>query len=127
MTSIAPWLSVPDAPAAVAFYAAGFGALERERLEDGGRVVVARLAIDGAEFWVAEDPDARPAGGSPVRMVVTVADPDALFAQALAAGAIEVFPVGEQHGWRVGRLVDPAGHHWELGSDLALPDEAGPN
>ena len=119
MTSIAPWLSVPDAPAAVAFYAAGFGALERERLEDGGRVVVARLVIDGAEFWVAEDPGVAPdPGGGPVRMIVTVEDPDALFARAVAAGASEVFPVGEDHGWRAGRLADPFGHHWEVGRPL---------
>ena len=119
MTSITPWLSVPDAGAAVAFYTAGFGALERERLEDGGRVVVARLAIDGAEFWVGEDPGvAQGPDGGAVRMIVTVEDPDALFAQALAAGAREVFPVGEDHGWRVGRLADPFGNHWEVGRPL---------
>ena len=124
MTSIAPWLAVPDAAAAVAFYSAGFGALERERLEDGGRVVVARLAIDEAEFWVAEDPGVAPGpGGGAARMIVTVADPDALFAQAVAAGAGVVNPVGEEHGWRVGRLADPFGYHWELGTPL--PDDPG--
>jgi PhnB protein len=54
-------------------------------------------------------------GGGSVRMILTVADPDALFSQALKAGASEIFPVGEQHGWRLGRLVDPYGHHWEIG------------
>jgi len=43
-----------------------------------------------------------------------VADPDAVFAQALAAGASLVFPVTEEHGWRLGRVVDPFGHHWEI-------------
>ncbi|HEV8448208.1 MAG TPA: hypothetical protein VGQ44_15365 [Gemmatimonadaceae bacterium] len=40
MTSIAPWLSVPDAGAALRFYTAAFGAVESERLEDAGIVVV---------------------------------------------------------------------------------------
>ena len=52
-------------------------------------------------------------------MILTVANPDAVFAQALAAGASEVFPVGEGHGWRLGRLVDPFGLHWEIGHQLA--------
>jgi PhnB protein len=47
-----------------------------------------------------------------------VADPDAVFACALAAGATEVFPVGEAHGWRLGRLIDPFGHEWEVGRRL---------
>ena len=47
-------------------------------------------------------------------MMLVVADPDALFAQARAAGASEVHPVSEMHGWRVGRIVDPYGHHREI-------------
>jgi PhnB protein len=51
-------------------------------------------------------------------MILTVADPDAVFGQARAAGAAEVFPVGEENGWRLGRVVDPFGHHWEIGRPL---------
>jgi PhnB protein len=51
-------------------------------------------------------------------MILTVADPDAVFGQARAAGAAEVFPVGEEYGWRLGRVVDPFGHHWEIGRPL---------
>ena len=51
-------------------------------------------------------------------MIWTVADPDTAFARAIAAGASVVFPVGEGYGWRVGRLVDPFGHHWEIGHEL---------
>jgi PhnB protein len=51
-------------------------------------------------------------------MILTVADPDAVFAQAMQAGATEVFPVGEEYGWRLGRIVDPFGHHWEIGHEL---------
>jgi PhnB protein len=51
-------------------------------------------------------------------MVLTVEDPDAMFAQAVAAGAQVVWPVSEQYGWRLGRIVDPYGHHWEIGKPL---------
>jgi PhnB protein len=113
---LAPWLSVPDGPRALEWYAAAFGAVERYRLDDDGRVVVARLAIGGADFWFGEEPGTE--GGGPVRMIVTVTDPEALFARAVAAGAAEVAPVAEEHGWRVGRLADPFGHHWEIGTEL---------
>ena len=36
-------------------------------------------------------------------------------ARAVAAGASEVYPVASRHGWRLGRIVDPYGHHWEIG------------
>ncbi len=57
-------------------------------------------------------------GGATSRMILTVPDPDAVFAQALAAGAREVFPVAEEHGWRIGRVADPYGHHWEIGKPV---------
>ncbi|HEY2120105.1 MAG TPA: hypothetical protein VGH37_13035 [Candidatus Acidoferrum sp.] len=49
---------------------------------------------------------------------MTVADPDAVLLRALKAGATEIYPVGEEHGWRIGRVVDPYGHHWEIGQVL---------
>jgi len=124
-TCIAPWLSVRNGAQAVEFYMAAFGAVEVYRLEDPGGSVVARLSVDGAEFWVAdESPEhfnfsPESLGGSSVRIIFTVADPDAMFARALQAGAIEVYPVSEGHGWRVGRVADPYGHHWEIGRPVA--------
>jgi PhnB protein len=55
---------------------------------------------------------------SPVRMILIVDDPDTVFAQAVRAGATEINPIEEGHGWRVGRLADPSGHHWEVGKPL---------
>ena len=123
MTNIAPWISVHDAAAALAFYMDAFGATELERLEDDGLVVVAQLAVDGADFWIQTDPDAaaEAIGSSPIRMILTVDDPDAVFARAIAAGATEVAPMAEDYGWRVGRVADPSGHHWEIGRRLATP------
>jgi PhnB protein len=119
---IAPWLSVPDGTAAVRFYTAAFGATESDRLEEEpGRVVVAQLSIGGARFWVQHDAESNPGalgGRSPVRMILTVDDPDAWFARAIAAGATEVAPVSDGHGWRIGRIADPCGHHWEIGKPL---------
>lgn len=119
---LAPWLSVADAAGAVDFYKAAFGAVDLERLEDdGGHLQVARLRVGQADFWVQEDGGNDPVslgGRSPVRMIMTVDDPDATFAQAVRAGATEVFPVGEGNGWRAGRVADPSGHHWEVGKPL---------
>lgn len=94
-------------------------------MEDPGGSVVARLAIEGAEFWLADESPEQQSfspeslGGGTVRMILTVPDPDAVFAQAVAAGAREVVPVKEEYGWRLGRVVDPFGHHWEIGHPLA--------
>jgi PhnB protein len=122
-SSIAPWLSVRNGAQAVDFYKSAFGATEVYRLELPGGVV--KLSVDGAEFWVSgESPqpgDLSPEslGGGSVRMILTVTDPDAVFAQALRAGASQVFPVGEEHGWRLGRVIDPFGLHWEIGRPLS--------
>ena len=119
---IAPWLSVADATKAVEYYKAAFGAVELERLEDEAEsVVVAQLSIGGADFWVQQDGETDPhalGDRSPVRMILTVEDPDAVFAQAVGAGAREVAPITEGYGWRIGRVADPSGHHWEIGKPL---------
>jgi PhnB protein len=95
------------------------------RLESPDGAVVAQLAVGSSEFWVAdESPEHKnfspeTLGGATARMVLTVDDPDSVFAQAVAEGAVEVWPVADQeYGWRVGRLVDPFGHHWEIGRPL---------
>ena len=123
--SVAPMLSVRNGARAVEFYISAFGAREVYRVEDPGGAVVSRLSIDGAEFWLSdESPEhgnfsPESLGGSTTRMVLTVPDPDALFAQAVAAGAQVVVAVEEAYGWRLGRVVDPFGHHWEIGRPLA--------
>jgi PhnB protein len=118
MTNIAPWISVPDGQRAIDYYKAAFGAVERYRAEDeAGSVQVAHLGVGEADFWVQQDAGARGADG-PIRMILTVDDPDAVYAQAIAAGATEIAAVYEGHGWRIGRLADPFGHHWEVGRPL---------
>ncbi len=124
-TAIAPMLSVRSGARAIEFYKAAFGASESFRIENESGEVVARLSVGEAEFWLAdESPEhlnfsPESLGGGSVRMVMTVNDPDAAFEQAVKAGATVVWPVENQpYGWRVGRVVDPFGHHWEIGKPL---------
>ena len=122
-TQIQPMLSVRNGKAAVEFYKSAFDAKEVFLLDDSGSVV-ATLSIDGADFWVAdESPEhnnfsPESLKGSTTRMVLIVSDPDAVFARAIAAGAKEIVPVENNYGWRLGRIVDPFGHHWEIGHPL---------
>jgi len=119
-TSIAPMLSVRNGAKALEFYKAAFGAEELFKVEDGGSVV-ATLSVEGAEFWVAdESPEhlnysPETLGGGTVRMVLVVSDPDAAFERAVKAGAKVVVGMKDDYGWRLGRVVDPYGHHWEIG------------
>lgn len=118
--SITPWLNVPSSKQAIEFYKAAFGAVEVFRLENGDSVV-ARLSVEGAELWVGDESSQhfnfspQALNGSTVRIIFSVADPDAMVARAVAAGASEVYPVAQRHGWRLGRIADPYGHQWEIG------------
>ena len=124
-TVIAPMLSVRNGVRAIEFYKAAFGAGELFRLDNESGDVVARLSVGAAEFWLAdESPEhlnfsPESLGGGSVRIVMTVKDPDAAFERAVTAGATVVWPVNDQYGWRVGRIVDPFGHHWEIGKPLS--------
>jgi PhnB protein len=120
-TSVTGTLSVRNWSAAVDFYKAAFDAIELYRVPGGG---VARLSVFGSEFWVAqESPEhlnfsPETLGGCSVRMLLITKDPEAVCAQAVSAGATVIAPVREAHGWLIGRIVDPSGHHWEIARQL---------
>lgn len=125
---ISPMLSVRKGKQAVDFYVAAFRTQALFRVDGEQGNVIAELSAGGARFWIAdESPEnlnfsPESLGGGTVRLVMTVDDPDAVFARALAAGAKPIRAVADQsYGWRVGRLVDPFGHHWEIGKPLAQP------
>ena len=117
MTSIQPELWV-DAPSeAVPFYEAAFGASVLHRVGE-------------AAFWVAGTSrtmrrlSPRMIEGATSRTLLVVDDPESIVRRAVAAGATESSPVGNEHGWRLGRIVDPFGHEWEIGVPLgAWPPE----
>jgi PhnB protein len=124
-TSLAAFLSVRKGAQAVDFYKAAFGAEELFRVEDPTGAVVCNLAINDYSFWVADEaPDYKnfspeTLNGGTVRMILTIEDPDAAFDRAVAAGATVVCPIRVEHAWRIGRIVDPFGHHWEIGKPLS--------
>jgi PhnB protein len=124
-TTLAPMLSVRNGARAVEFYQAALGASTLFRLDAEDGAVVAQMSLGESQFWLAdESPEHRnfspeSLGGSTARMVMVVEDPDASFQRAVDAGATVVRPVtDEPYGWRVGRIVDPFGHHWEIGKPL---------
>jgi PhnB protein len=125
ITAISPLLSVRRGVQAIQFYKQAFGAVELFRIEDDHGHVAARLSIADAEFWLAdESPEhhnfsPETLGGGTVRIILAVDDPDAVFSQAVAAGAVVILPPSNEHGWRISRVVDPFGHHWEIGKPLS--------
>ena len=137
MTGVSPQLSVRRGREAVAFYEQAFGAVEVYRVggTDAHEQVVAQLTVGEASFWVADESpphhnfSPESLGGGSVRLLLIVDDPDAAVARAVAAGATPVAPVSEAHGWRLGRIADPFGHHWEIGKPLMAwpPQECRPH
>lgn len=126
MASIQPELSVRRGRAAIAFYAAAFGAVVRYQVggTEENEAVVAQLFVGDASFWVSDESpphgnfSPESLGGGTVRLLLIVEDPASVVARAVAAGAAEVRAVGEEHGWLLGRIADPFGHHWEIGKPL---------
>lgn len=125
MTTLEPFLNVSNGPEAIAFYKSAFGANVLFLIPPETGSTIAQLEIAGATFWLADEspdhqnPSPDTLRGSTVRLILTVDDPDTLFNQALAAGAAVVWPIEDQdYGWRIGRVRDPFGHHWEIGKPL---------
>ena len=123
--SLAPMLSVRRGAQAVDYYKTAFGATELFRIEDGAGAVVAQLEMSGARFWVADESPTHlnfspeSVRGSTARFIMVVSDPETVFARAIAAGGEQIWPVRKQNGWYIGRLLDPFGHHWEIGKPLS--------
>jgi PhnB protein len=116
-----PTLSVRNCSAAISFYKKAFGTQELMRQESPDGDVVAELAIGDCHFIVADESPQHgnfsPAtlGGTTIRMGLEVHNPDEVFTQAINGGATEIYQVADQsYGYRLGRLSDPYGHHWEI-------------
>jgi PhnB protein len=124
---VSAFLSVRRGAQAIDFYKAAFGATELFRLDAEDGTVVAQLAIGQSDFWLSdESPEYKnfspeTLGGGTVRMVIVVDDPHAVYDHAVSAGATAVCPVTDEHAWRIGKLLDPFGHHWEIGKPLPSP------
>jgi len=123
MTSIQPELWVERPREALAFYEAAFGATVVHCV-GAGDDIVAQLRVGDAAFWVAPASSImkrlspRSIDGATSRTLLVVDDPEAVALQAVAAGATETSPVSDEHGWRLGRIIDPFGQEWEIGAPL---------
>lgn len=112
-----------DVREAIVFYERAFGATIGWSTPSAGDMVV-QLLLEGAQFWVhpASAAIGNPppqAGEAAVRLMLIVDDPDALFDQAVAAGAVVRSGMqNRDYGWRDGSIVDPFGHRWEIGKPL---------
>jgi PhnB protein len=119
-------LSVRRGRDAVRFYEQAFAAREVYRVggTDAHPPVVSQLVVGAATFWVSDEaPDhghfsPETLGGTTLRVLLVVDDPAALVERALGLGAKQVHPVQRDHGWLMGRIEDPFGHHWEIGKPL---------
>ena len=124
-TRIIPTLSLRNGVAAIKFYKEAFDAEELMRMDGDDGTVVAEMSIDGAHFFLADESPEQgnvspeTLGGISVRMGLMVSDPDAVVNKAVVAGAQLVYPVADQdYGYRLGRIIDPFGHHWEIAREI---------
>ncbi len=123
---IAPELAVRRGREAVEFYKRALGATELYRVggTDEHELLVSQLSVGGATFWVHDEAPEQgnhspeSLGGASARILLVVEDPAGVQAKALAEGAREHAPVSSEHGWMLGRIEDPFGHHWEIGRPL---------
>jgi uncharacterized glyoxalase superfamily protein PhnB len=124
--TITPHLVCENAAAAIEFYKKAFGAVELARMPGpDGRIMHAEIRIGDSRLMLADDfpdygsPGALALKGSPVVVHLYVTDADAVFNQALAAGATATMPIGDMFwGDRYGQLRDPFGHTWSIASQI---------
>ena len=122
---LTPFLTVKAARAVVEFYKKAFGAIELSRQSTPSGQFIIEMSLDGERFYAVDENPAgfnlspTTLGGTSVRLSLIVADPDAVAARAVAAGAKIIFPIADQpYGMRQGRVADPEGHHWLIGKPL---------
>ena len=118
--SVTPYLCVRRAAQAIEFYKKAFLATERMRIaQPDGRVGHAELQVGDSVIMLSDEfPEIgarspQSLGGSPVGIHLYVEDADAIFSQAVAAGAKIKRPIADQfYGDRLGGVEDPFGHTW---------------
>lgn len=123
--SVQAYLILSNATAAIDFYKKAFGAKERLRMEHDGRISHAEIEIGDCCVMIAdENPEIgayspKHYGGSPVSLMVYVPDCDAVYKQALEAGATsDREPADQFYGDRVAGVVDPFGYTWYLATHI---------
>jgi PhnB protein len=131
--AVTPYLIIKGAAAALDFYNKAFGATELSRMtQPDGKVGHAEIQIGDSRIMLADEAPEMGArspqtiGGSPVLIHLYVENVDAVFSQAVAAGAKVLRPVRNQfYGDRSGGIEDPFGHQWYVSTHIedVPPDE----
>ena len=130
--NVTPHLVVPGAAEAAEWYERAFGARELSRVPlPGGKVMTAVMQIGestvhlGSEFPQAGILSPLSIGGTATVLQINTEDADALWEQAIAAGAGVHHPLADQFwGERHGQLTDPFGHRWNIAQHIRqVPDE----
>ena len=124
--AVQPYLIVAGAEKALAFYASAFGAKQRLCMKGkDGRVGHAEIEIgDSCVMMADEHPEGEifgpnHYGGSAARLMIYAADCDAVYNQALAAGATSVRePADQPYGDRMAGILDPFGYTWYIGTQI---------
>jgi PhnB protein len=120
--TVTPYLIIKGASEALSFYKKAFNATELVRMEGPpGKIGHAEIQIGNSRIMLADEAlemgAKSPAtlGGAAVGLCLYVEDADAMFKQAIAAGAKEERPMKDQfYGDRSGTVRDPFGHQWTI-------------
>ena len=120
--SVTPYLIIRGAADAIEFYKKAFGATELFRFPGpDGKIGHAEMQIGNSRIMLADEyPDmgyngAQTLGGSPVALMIYLADVDAVFNRAVEAGATVKEALQDKfYGDRIGTVIDPFGHRWHL-------------
>jgi PhnB protein len=132
--SVTPYLIIGGAAKAIEFYKKALGATEVMRLDHGGKIGHAEIKLGDSHVMLADEfPEMgnrgpQSLGGTTVGLCVYVPNVDAVFKQAVDAGAKVERPVQDQfYGDRSGTIIDPFGHKWTIATHIedVPPEEIG--
>jgi uncharacterized glyoxalase superfamily protein PhnB len=129
--AVVPYLRVKGAAKAIEFYTQAFGARERMRMPGPDeRLMHAEVEIAGGIVYLSDEfPEMGGTTGAPngsVTIHLNVPDCDAVWRQAIAAGATVTMPLQDMFwGDRFGKFKDPFGHEWSISTtkEQLSPDE----
>lgn len=133
--SVTPHIVIRDAAKAIEFYKKAFNAEENYRMPGpGGKLMHAEIRIGDSIVMLADEmPDMgskspQALGGTPGGLMIYTKDVDAMFQQAVKAGATVEMPVSNMFwGDRYGKLRDPFGHSWAIATHVEdVPPEEMP-
>jgi len=124
--SVQPYMMFKNCSDAIAFYVRAFGAKEKFRMPNAeGRITHAEMQIGDSVVMMADEAPQMDAfsinhfGGSPVSLLIYTEDCDAMYKQALQAGAQSLRePTDQPYGDRMSGVKDPFGYKWYISTHI---------